>query len=76
MLISSSKKAGYLIEVSHRFFKISLNFWTKMTLQLNMVRRILHEFNICGALRDLVAFAQFKKREKNPWRSATFSFRL
>ena len=27
----------------------------------------------CGALRDLVPFAQFKKREKNPWRSVTFS---
>ena len=25
------------------------------------------------ALRDLVPFAQFKKREKHPWRSATFS---
>ena len=28
---------------------------------------------ICGALRDLVRFAQFKKREKHPWRSITFS---
>ena len=28
---------------------------------------------ICDALRDLVPFAQFKKREKHPWRSATFS---
>ena len=24
-------------------------------------------------LRDLVAFVQFKKREKRPWRSVTFS---
>ena len=24
---------------------------------------------ICGALRDLVPFVQFKKREKHPWRS-------
>ena len=24
-------------------------------------------------LRDLVPFVQFKKREKHPWRSATFS---
>ena len=29
--------------------------------------------SICGALRDLVPFAQFKKREKRPWRSVTFS---
>ena len=30
-------------------------------------------FILCGALRDLVAFAQFKKLEKHPWRSVTFS---
>ena len=29
--------------------------------------------NNCGALRDLVTFVQFKKREKHPWRSVTFS---
>ena len=29
--------------------------------------------DICGALRDLVLFAQFKKREKQPWRSVNFS---
>ena len=28
---------------------------------------------ICGALRDLVPFAQFKKREKHPRRSVNFS---
>ena len=28
---------------------------------------------ICDALRDLVPFVQFKKREKHPWRSASFS---
>ena len=26
---------------------------------------------ICDALRDLVPFVQFKKREKHPWRSGT-----
>ena len=29
--------------------------------------------NNCGALRDLVPFVQFKKREKHPWRSVNFS---
>ena len=29
--------------------------------------------NTCGALRDLVPFLQFKKREKHPWRSVNFS---
>ena len=28
---------------------------------------------ICDALRDLVLFVQFKKREKHPWRSFNFS---
>ena len=27
----------------------------------------------CNALHDLVAFIQFKKREKHPWRSVNFS---
>ena len=29
--------------------------------------------DICGALRDLLPFVQFIKREKHPWRSVTFS---
>ena len=33
---------------------------------------IFATYNICDVLRDLVSFAQFKKREKHPWRSATF----
>ena len=28
---------------------------------------------MCDALRDLVPFLKFKKREKHPWRSVTFS---
>ena len=28
---------------------------------------------MCGVLRDLVPFVQFKKREKHSWRSVTFS---
>ena len=28
---------------------------------------------ICDALRDLVSFVQFKKREKHPWRNVIFS---
>ena len=27
----------------------------------------------CGALHDLVPSAQFRKREKHPWRSVNFS---
>ena len=29
--------------------------------------------DICGALRDLVPCAHFKKCEKHPWRGVTFS---
>ena len=29
--------------------------------------------NTSGALRDLVPFLQFKKREKHPWGSVNFS---
>ena len=32
----------------------------------------LKVLNKCGALRDLVPFVQFKKREKHPWRSVFF----
>ena len=28
---------------------------------------------ICDALHDLVSIVQFKKREKHPWKSVTFS---
>ena len=31
------------------------------------------KFEISGALRDLVLFAQFKKREEHPWSSLNFS---
>ena len=30
-------------------------------------------FYICDALRNLLSFVQFRKREKHPWRSVTFS---
>ena len=28
---------------------------------------------LCGALRDLVPFVQFKKRDKHPWKSVNFN---
>ena len=31
------------------------------------------KLTICGALRDLVQFVQFKKSEKHPWKSVNFS---
>ena len=29
--------------------------------------------SICDALRDLLSYVQFKKREKHPWRNVSFS---
>ena len=34
---------------------------------------MLFEVHICGALRDLVPFVQFKKREKHQWSNVNFS---
>ena len=34
---------------------------------------INYKWHICDALRDLIPFVQFKKREKHPWRSVNFS---
>ena len=36
----------------------------------------LESQTIWEALHDLVPFAQFKKREKHPWMSVTFSLQL
>ena len=33
----------------------------------------IHTSSISDALRYLVQFVQFKKREKHPWRNVTFS---
>ena len=43
-------------------------------IYLNRKRVFVQGTNsICDALRDLVSVGQFKKREKNPRRSVTFS---
>ena len=43
----------------------------ELLIGLSRVMKI--PFLNCDALRDLVPFAQFKKREKHPWMSITFS---
>ena len=42
-----------------------------VTLKLPMEK--IGRVHTCDALLDLVAFVQFKKREKHPWRSVNFS---
>ena len=42
-----------------------------------ILRKNTHPYAvICGALLDLVPCAHFKKREKHPWRSVTFSSKV
>ena len=40
---------------------------------LSVVTFVIFLLHMCDALRDLVSYAQFKKREKHLWRSETFS---
>ena len=52
-------------------------FCVKTHLKGNKIFSLLQLYDfkifICDALRDLVSFVQFKKREKHPWRSDTLS---
>ena len=49
---------GYLLSVSSYSHELKTTSYAKKN---------------CDVLRDLVPFVQFKKREKHPWRSVTFS---
>ena len=44
-----------------------------MRLNKQKNTKITIQKQICDVLRDLISFAQFKKREKHPLRSVTFS---
>ena len=54
---------GIILKIVRNF---SLWLWFRSTAWAAVSKRILHN---CDALRDLVPFAKFKKREKHPWRS-------
>ena len=43
------------------------------TSNYGLVNVCCSHFYLCDVLCDLVPFVQFKKREKHPWRSVTFS---
>ena len=51
-------------------------FFVKMSPRSNHNPNITFSRQVSYALRDLVSFLQFKKREKHPWRSVTFSVTL
>ena len=56
------------------FFTIKCNFIEiLLPVQLEtQISNLSKHVNMCDALRDLVPFVQFKKREKHPWKSVTF----
>ena len=59
-------------------FGTFLDFVCYLLFMVFLVRFCVKKFmklseNICDALRNLLPFVQFKKREKHPWRSVTFS---
>ena len=45
----------------------------QLTLMIYVTNWLPTFWNICDVLRDLVPFVQFRKLEKHPWRSVTFS---
>ena len=72
-----------LLKVSNR--NAIKNMWNPFKLNSKNTRAVSYDlfmasllwtfsrFYICDALGDLGSFVLFKKREKHPWRSVTFS---
>ena len=61
-----------------RIFRVTNDSLEKCEICPKLTTKTLNSFVarlsdiICDALLDLVLFAQFKKRDKHPWRSVTF----
>ena len=55
------------------YFFISKDFMCLWGLCYSVPSELAMEKHIYDALRDLVPFVQFKKREKHPWRSVAFN---
>ena len=73
--VNFSKVAGLIFDVAVPVdvdVPVAVNSICKMVI-LNTVSGKKKYIFICGALRDLVSFVQFKKREKRPWRNVNFS---
>ena len=72
IFLSLPKISAFLVQISLR----RLYAEGTVIIPQHLSRTKLVKFvskDICDALRDLVSFVQFKKREKHPWRSVTFS---
>ena len=63
--------------LQHWCFPLNNAKFLRTSILKNICERLLLSMSgtllICGALRDLVQFVQFKKREKHLWKSANFS---
>ena len=67
----NSKKTTSLVKPTNLFLRRNYhNFFLFVYYRL---RFHINELQICSALRELVPFVQFKKREKHPWKSVNFS---
>ena len=66
------KSHNVSVDVSY-IFEINSRFCSQFRLVSDLKNYLQMSLLICDVLRDLVPFAQLRKREKHPWRSATFS---
>ena len=70
----SQHKGGKINQLLNNFH-VDRNQTIRVEMRLNKQKntKITIQKQICDVLRDLISFAQFKKREKHPLRSVTFS---
>ena len=73
------RRAKLIILVSQKTLPVYLSgsflipyLWLQKLSYFTLLQDVC-SWNVCGALCDLVPCGQFKKREKHPWRSVTFS---
>ena len=58
--------------LQHHWNSTNTNHKDFQSIQLRKESRAVTQMLKCDALRDLVPFVQFKKREKHLWRSVNF----
>ena len=60
------------VEIGKVFINICI-FGIEMVVLKKVKQGLTSDYQYIDVLRDFMPFAQFKKREKHPWRSVTFS---
>ena len=66
------RSATLLKKTAAQVFSVNIAKFLRTAFFIDHLRCLFCRY-MCNALRDLVLFVQFKKREKHPWRSVTFS---